>query len=316
MKRLLSGLVLTGLSISALATVPLPVGAAVPSAERALPSHLDLPDGFQPEGIAIDGKRVLVSSRTTGDIYALNADTGRGKPFAKGPGTPSLGLKVDTKHDRLFVAGGSAGDARVLDLRTGRTLKSYQLSRETSFVNDAVVLGRAVWFTDSAQAQLYKIPLGERGGLPGAARVRTVPLTGQWRQVEGINANGITATPDGRALLVVNSTTGALFRIDKSGKDAGTATRVPLGSSLKNGDGLLLSGRTLLAVRNQNNRIAVVSLDARGRSGKVTDSLRSDDFDVPSTVAKRGDDLYLPNARFTTPPAPTTPYWVTRLRLR
>jgi hypothetical protein len=29
---------------------------------------------------------------------------------------------------------------------------------------------------------------------------------------------------------------------------------------------------------------------------------------VPTTVAKFADRLYLPNARFTTPPTPDTPY--------
>jgi hypothetical protein len=31
-------------------------------------------------------------------------------------------------------------------------------------------------------------------------------------------------------------------------------------------------------------------------------------FDVPTTIAEYGNRFYLPNARFTTPPTPTTPY--------
>jgi hypothetical protein len=31
-------------------------------------------------------------------------------------------------------------------------------------------------------------------------------------------------------------------------------------------------------------------------------------FDVPATVARFGERLYLPNARFTTPPTPETTY--------
>jgi hypothetical protein len=31
-------------------------------------------------------------------------------------------------------------------------------------------------------------------------------------------------------------------------------------------------------------------------------------FDVPTTIAEYGDRFYLPNARFTTQPTPTTPY--------
>jgi hypothetical protein len=36
--------------------------------------------------------------------------------------------------------------------------------------------------------------------------------------------------------------------------------------------------------------------------------LTSPDFDVPTTVARFDGRLYLPNARFTTPPTPETTY--------
>ena len=127
--------------------------------------------------------------------------------------------------------------------------------------------------------------------------------------MEGFNANGITATPDGRGLLVVNSTTGLLHRVDPR---TGATSVVDLGgASLTNGDGMLLLGRTLYVVRNRLNQIAVIHLDRSGSRGVQVDTLTSDDFDVPTTVAAYRDRLYLPNARFTTTPEPDTPYWVT-----
>jgi hypothetical protein len=48
----------------------------------------------------------------------------------------------------------------------------------------------------------------------------------------------------------------------------------------------------------------------------LTDTLTSTEFDFPTTVAAFGNSLYLPNARFTTPPKPDTTYWVTRLDRR
>jgi hypothetical protein len=86
------------------------------------------------------------------------------------------------------------------------------------------------------------------------------------------------------------------------------------GAELTNGDGLLLvSARTLLVVQNRLNQIAVVKLDRGLRSGRVVRTITHPDFDVPTTVARKRGSLYLPNARFTTPPTPETEYWVTRV---
>ena len=141
-----------------------------------------------------------------------------------------------------------------------------------------------------------------------------MPLTGDWQQVEGFNANGIAETPNRKALLVVNSATGLLYRVDP---ETGQATEVDLGgNSLPNGDGLLVRGRTLYVVQNQDNQVAVFKLNAAGTAGQLVDTLTSDDFDIPTTVAAFGNSLYLPNARFNTPPTPDTPYWITRIDRR
>ncbi|MCW2837996.1 MAG: hypothetical protein JWQ15_2110, partial [Marmoricola sp.] len=55
-------------------------------------------------------------------------------------------------------------------------------------------------------------------------------------------------------------------------------------------------------------------LSKDGRSGRLVRTLRSRGFDVPTTIATFGSALYLPSARFTTPPTPTTRYWITRVR--
>lgn len=269
------------------------------------PASIALPTGFQPEGIAISGNVVYSGSRVSGDIYAADLRTGRGRIVSTGPGTPSLGLKVDGR--RLWVAGGTGGDGRVLDRRTGKVLVDLSFTSATSFVNDLVLTPRYAWFTDSAQPQLYRVDRRH----PGRA-VTTVPLTGAWAQTAGTNANGITRTPDGRALLVVQSSTGYLFRVDPG---TGTATRVDLGGALlTDGDGLLLRGRTLYAVQNQLNRIAVVTLDRAGTRGRVRRTITSPAFDVPSTVAAKGRYLYLPNARFTNPSPATAEYSINRVR--
>ena len=276
------------------------------------PSHLDLPNGFRPEGIATGRHHTAyLGSLADGDIYALDLRGGKGRVISEGPGTPSVGLKLT--HDLLYVAGGSAGNARVVGVRSGKVLATYTLAPAgtPSFINDVVLTRDSAWFTDSLDNALYRIPLGNHHGhhsLPGQADVEKVDLTGAWVQGTGNNANGITTTPDRRALLVVNSSNGLLYRVEEDG----AATQVDLGGYvLTNGDGLLREGRTLYAVQNRLNQVAVFKLDRSGARGQLRDTLTSPDFDVPTTIARSGGDLYLPNARFTTPPTPTTPYWVT-----
>ncbi|KAB2349680.1 NHL repeat-containing protein [Actinomadura rudentiformis] len=266
------------------------------------PTTIGLPNGFRPEGIAIGpGPVAFVGSRADGSIYRADLRTGRGAIVSRGPGTPALGLKTDSRG-RLFVAGGEGGDARVIDIRTGRVLASYRLATGPAFVNDVTLTQGAAWFTDSTNPVLYKLPL--RGGRLPAAATR-IPLTGDLAYGTGFNANGITPTPDGRGLIIVQSNTGRLFRVSRTG----TTRRVNLhGESLPNGDGLLLHGRTLYAVQNRDNTVAVLRLNAAGTSGRVVRRATDTRFDVPTTVAAVGSRLYLPNARFTTPPTSKTPY--------
>lgn len=281
---------------------------AVPQASPStvFPSTISLPDGFRPEGIAIGFLPfAYFGSLADGSIYRANLVTGDGRVISEGPGTSSVGLDLD-RRGRLFVAGGNAGDARVISVFTGKVLASYQLATGPSFVNDVIVTPDAAWFTDSLNPVLYRLPVRHHGRLPGPAEVETVPLTGDFTLEPGFNLNGISRTPDGRGLLVVQSNTGLLFRVDPG---TGGTTQLDLGgATLPNGDGILLRGRTLYVVQNQLNQVAVVRLDRSGSAGTVTAELTDPGFDVPTTVAAFGPRLYLPNARFTTEPTPTTPY--------
>lgn len=302
---------LTAVGLAAILAVP----AAAPAAahrDRVQPASFPLPAGFQPEGIAIGpGPYAYFGSRADGAIYRADLRTGRGAVLSDGPGTPSLGMKTDARG-RLFVAGGTGGGGRVIDTRTGRVLARYQFVTGDAFVNDVVLTRHAAFFTDSRNPALYVLPLGRGGALPAPEDVIRTPLTGDLVYGEGINANGIAPTPDGSALLVVQSSTGALFRVDPR---TGVTTTVDLGGeTLTNGDGLLLRGNTLYAVQNRLNAVAVLRVRDDGTAARVVERLVDDRFDVPTTVASFGGRLYLPNARFTTPPTPTTPYDVVAIR--
>lgn len=287
--------------------------AGTAQAGPRFPNRIELPDAFLPEGIAIGpGHQAYFGSRADGDIVRVDLKTGQRRVISQGPGTPSVGLKSD-QLGLLYVAGGPSGTGRIVSTKTGKIVKSYTFTTAPSFVNDVVLTRGMAWFTDSLQAKLYGVPLARHGKPAKASKLAVLPLTGAWAQTSGVNnANGISTTPDRRDLLVVQSNTGFLFRVNPR---TGRATRVDLGSTLLTaGDGLLRQGRILYAVENRLNTVAVVKLNRAGTKGSQVAALFSPDFDVPTTIAAYGKSLYLPNARFSTPPEPNTRYWVTKIR--
>ncbi len=278
----------------------------------SFPKILTLPNGFRPEGIASGrGTSFYVGSLADGAIYAGDLRTGQGAVLASGQtGRAIAGIYVDSRSNFLFAAGTQSGQGYVFDAATGTQLATYQLATTApSFVNDVVVTRNAVYFTDSFQPVLYRVPLGPGGALPDPSAVQILPLTGDWVQVPGpfvFNANGIEATADGRWLIVVNSNLGKLYRVDPQ---TGAATALDLGgASMSNGDGIRLEGQTLYVVRNQLNQIAEVRLSRDLSAGAVVRTITDPAFRVPTTVAKFGSSLYAVNARFGTPPTPTTEY--------
>src|SRR6187402_3537833 len=63
---------------------------------RPFPDRIELPNGFQPEGITIGPRATAyLGSLANGDIYAVNLRTGDGSVISEGPGSPSAGLKID-----------------------------------------------------------------------------------------------------------------------------------------------------------------------------------------------------------------------------
>jgi sugar lactone lactonase YvrE len=302
-RRLLALLVL-----AAVALLPATAGATT------FPETIRLPDGWQPEGIASGrGTSLYVGSIPTGAIWKGDARTGRGDVLVPGQeGRSAIGIKVD-KRNRIFVAGGDTGRAFVYDARTGRDLASYQLAPAgvLTFVNDVVVTDKGAFFTDSLNQQLYVVPLGRHGRLPGQEAVRTLPLTGDLVYQDGFNLNGIAAAKGGRVLVVVQSNTGKLFTVNAR---TGRTREIDLGGAeVTNGDGLLLRGRTLFVVRNRLNLIAVVKLSRSLTEGRVVAELTDPDFDVPTTITFTAGRLYAVNARFGIADPTTARYDIVRV---
>ena len=274
--------------------------ASAALAAAPFPETFPVPTGSQPEGIASGkGTTLYVGSRADGSVYRADARTGRGAVLVPAQaGRRAFGLKY--ADGKLYVAGGPTGSGFVYDARTGANVSAHAFGG--TFVNDVTVTHRAAYFTDSNQARLYVLP--RDGSAPS-----TLPLSGEWEQVTGFNANGIAATPDGRTLIVVNSTTGKLFAVDPT---TGFARLIDA-PRVENGDGILLAGPLLFVVQNQDNKIAVLLLDHRLRRGVRIAELRDPDFDVPTTLARIGFKLYAINARFSSDPGPTTTHDVVKV---
>jgi sugar lactone lactonase YvrE len=297
-----------------LATFAALVGATGAAGQSAFPDRIELPDGFQPEGIAIAGTEFYVSSIPTGRVYRGDLRTGEGDVLVEQQtGRQAIGLKVD--RGRLFVAGGPTGMAFVYDARTGANITSYDLTDEPSFVNDVVVTKQAAWFTDSLQPVLYRVPLGPNGEPGPASAVETVELGGDYDHEPGFNVNGIAATPNGKTLVVVQSNLGRLYAVAPDG-DA-DLIELDENETVPMGDGILLDGKTLYVVQNRLELVAKIALSPNLDTGQVLTRIENDDFDVPTTIAEHGNRLYAVNARFRF--APEEPlvqpadYWITQL---
>ena len=273
------------------------------------PSSIALPNGWAPEGItAGPGTTVFVGSLTAGGIWRGDVRTGQGAVIPGTEGTLGVGTEYEAAANRLWVAGGGSGQVHVFDASSGELLQTYTFS-PAGFLNDLVVTDNAVYVTDSSFAWLDVIPINSDGSLADPADAFMLPLGGDFSLGPGFNLNGIVTA---RGWLIgVQSNTGKLFRIDPS---SGDATEIALGAGVDviNGDGLEVHGRTLYVVQNQNNRVEVFALGPGLASATLQRTLTGA-LDIPTTIAWVAGATYVVNARFNTPPTPTTPYAITRL---
>jgi hypothetical protein len=303
------------IAVLAFVLAPWPATAAPPN---NFPDRIDLPDGFRPEGIERGrGTSFFVGSLVDGANWRGDLRTGSREELADGaPGGVSVGIAYEASRNRLWVAGGgpgffSAGDVRVYDASSGALLATYKPGA-VGFLNDVAITHDAVYVTDSFNAQLVVIPLPADGSLPSTNSATLLPVTGEdFEQTPDVaNLNGIVAKSG--VLIVAQSNTGQLFRVDP---DTGIAETVDLGGAeLPGPDGLELRGNTLYVVGG--GLVTVVRLGARLASGVVLGEITDPGLDVPTTATVAAGRLWVVNARFNTPPSPSTEYWITQLPLR
>ena len=301
---------------AAVVTVPLvasglmaPPAGAAPAARAE--QRIDLPTGWQPEGVTTNGSVLYVGSLATGEILRANPRNGRTTVLPRSEtGKPAVGIDYDRWRDVIWVAGGPAGEIRAHSASNGRRLATYRLPKpDNRFINDVVVTRKAVYATDSMKQQLGVVRIkGDK--VPASHRAKRMRLTGDLDYQTGFNANGIIRS--GKWLILVQSNTGTLFRVDKAtGRTRAIDAR---GYAFDNGDGLEPDGkRGLHVVRNQDNMVVDVRLSKNRLKARVLEEQTSNELDVPTTVADVGRFLWAVNARFGNEDPAAADYWITRL---
>jgi Cu-Zn family superoxide dismutase len=280
------------------------------------PNLYEIPgDAVFPEGIALDGRTFFVTSTTDGTIFKGDVGQAALTPFAAGGAdgrTTAVGLKVDGRG-RLLVAGGQTGKAFVLSAADGSTLKVLDSKPGSSqtFINDVTVAGRFAYFTDSMRPVILRAATSgdSVGDLEPWLDLSGTPFVYQ----DGFNANGIVSYDGGRLLVVVQSNTGKLFRIDTRTK---AVSEIDLGGrTLTNGDGLVAHGSRLFVVRNADGMIVEVKLRHGRRAGRVGTAITSDQFRFPTTAALDGERLLVVNSQLDTRGGtPALPFTVVAVR--
>lgn len=297
--------------------------------DELYPALIRLPDDQRAEGICSgNGDTFYVASVANARILSGDLKTGKLTPLVEGKG--GAGLKFDSRSGLLYVCEIGMGAAAVYNSSTGVEVARYKFGPAGDpvngpagalIINDCVVTKEAVYFTDSHNPTLYRVALGPNGEPAAEFTTVTLPDDFAWPANKGsfnpfINANGITATADGKFLILVHTGLGALHRIDTS---TFQVSRIAIqggdGTAAGRGDGILLDGNTLYVVQNRINRIAVMTLSSDYLSatvnGYISEPFASNPtlLKVPTTIAKSASGLYVVTGAL----VPPGPYYVARL---
>jgi hypothetical protein len=235
-------------------------------------------------------------SESAGAIYKGNLRTGKGAILAPPTGKPVAGLSYDRRTNYLyaatgfgdFLANGGMGSFTdqgviVYDASSGDIIAEIGFG-DGIVLNDVLVTRKAVYVTDSVNADLYKLALGKGGRLPTNPVVEKIPMSG-FEMVPGFNANGLVGKFNGKKLVIVNITTGVLYRVDTASGDASPIEIEGTEQLFVDGDGLYLHGRTLYIMQNFSNKIAVVKLSRNFRKGKFIKNLPGEGEFNPLNIA-------------------------------
>ena len=229
--------------------------------------------GIYPEGLAHDAQTdmLFTTSMLTGAVFRAQAGRASFQSFSAAGAdgrVSSTGIKVDPERRRLFVCGGVTGAVWVREVESGALIgrftnglvdgppkTSAPNAEVPSFVNDVALVGSDAYFTDSYEPMIYRLIDADitAGGINAGGRLEPwLPLDGTPIRYQNgasvptrFNLNGIVATQDGRFLIVIQTNTGNLYRVDVVSREVIEIA----GSGNPGGDGLMaIDQHHLLAV--------------------------------------------------------------------
>jgi sugar lactone lactonase YvrE len=183
------------------------------------------------------------------------------------------------------------------------------------------VTDEAVYFTDSFLPVLYRLPLGRKGAIPdGADAATTIPLPDAFNNTEPFccGGNGIAATPDGKTLIIGQSNTAQLFRMDiASGDVVEIIVDPPLTGFL---DGIELHNNVLFIMTPSfgppdPEKVQLVALDEDILTGQLLGFITDPTLDGVASGGIHNNTIYVNNARYAEFPQPDTEYWITKLNI-
>ncbi len=274
-------------------------------------------DTLYPEGIAYNPKTGLfyTGSVSNGDILQVDVESGEVKTFAPGAvqnRKAVTGLKIDG-YGRLWACGGSDNKIHVFDLN-GSLIKTWDTKAlfGSGFINDCIIDNTHIYFTDSQVKKVYRTAL--TGSTPGNLEEWLTFTDAQiLYAATGTNANGIVNTGDNKYLIVVISSSGKLYRIEKATK---TISEITLNSTVAAGDGLYLDGNKLYVSRNATNQIFPVTLNADFSQGTVGTGFGTN-LRFNTTLDKAGDYFLVVNGQLNkrTTRDPVLPFSVSRVAI-
>ena len=119
---------------------------------------------------------------------------------------------------------------------------------------------------------------------------------------DDFNANGLVGDFDGRQLVIVNISSGVLYRVDTASGEASPLEIEGAEQLFQFGDGLYLKGRTLYIMQNFLNKIAVVQLSGDLSGGEFIRNIPGEGefnpLDIATSIIGFGNGIYAINSNF------------------